>query len=39
MSRAYGEIIDFIAAGTSPASVANFHPSDEAKRHVANLIV
>ena len=39
MIRAYEEIIDFIAAGTSPASVAAFHPSDESRQHVGDLIV
>jgi hypothetical protein len=38
MTRAYEELIDFIAAGTSPDSVATFHPSDAAKRQVADLI-
>jgi hypothetical protein len=39
MTRAYEEIIEFIAAGTSPDSVAAFHPSKGAKRHVADLII
>jgi hypothetical protein len=35
---AYFEIIDFIAAGTTPESVANFRPSPEAQQRVAELI-
>jgi len=35
---AYEEIIDFIAAGTTPKSVADFQPSEETKRLVADLI-
>jgi len=38
MNRAYTEIVDFIAAGTTPASVAGFVPSDETKQRVADLI-
>lgn len=38
MMRAYEEIIDFIAAGTSPGKVIAFRPSDEAKERVADLI-
>jgi hypothetical protein len=38
MNRSYSEIVDFIAAGTTPASVANFVPSDETKQRFADLI-
>ena len=38
MIRAYEEIIDFIAAGTTPSSVVAFQPSEEAKERVADLI-
>lgn len=38
MSRAYEEVIDFIAAGTTPENLVNFHPSEEAKQRVADLI-
>ena len=38
MTRAYEEIIDFIAAGTSPRDVAAFQPSAAAKARVADLI-
>ena len=38
MSPAYIEIIDFIAAGTTPEAVAHFQPSPEAQQRVANLI-
>jgi GTP-dependent phosphoenolpyruvate carboxykinase len=36
--RAYEEVIEFIAAGTSPQNVVAFHPSDSAKERVADLI-
>jgi hypothetical protein len=35
---AYFEIIDFIAAGTTPESVAHFRPSPEAQQRVAELV-
>jgi hypothetical protein len=35
---AYLEIIDFIAAGTTPEAVAHFRPSPEAEQRVAALI-
>jgi hypothetical protein len=38
MTRAYEEIVEFIASGTTPAAVAGFEPSDEAKRQVADLL-
>jgi hypothetical protein len=38
VTRAYEEIIDFIAAGTTPDHVAAFRPSKAAKRRVAELI-
>ncbi len=38
VSPAYVEIIDFIAAGTTPEAVALFHPSHEAQQRVAELI-
>jgi len=37
-SPAYLEIIDFIAAGTTPDAVAHFRPSPEAQQRVAELI-
>jgi hypothetical protein len=37
-SPAYFEIIDFIAAGTTPEAVAHFQPSSEAQQRVAELI-
>lgn len=36
--QAYEEIIDFIAAGTSPKGVVDFRPSEAAKARVADLI-
>ena len=38
MIRAYDEIVEFIAAGTTPDAVAHFEPSQETKDHVADLI-
>jgi hypothetical protein len=38
MMRAYEEIVEFIAAGTSPANVVAFRPSEQAKERVADLI-
>ncbi len=38
ISPAYEEIVDFIAAGTTPNSVVSFRPSDSAKERVADLI-
>jgi hypothetical protein len=35
---AYFEIIDFIAAGTTPVAVVHFRPSPEAQHRVAELI-
>ncbi len=39
MMRAYEEIVEFIAAGTRPETVAAFQPSDAAKARVAELVV
>lgn len=38
MNRAYSEIVDFIASGTTPATVMDFHISDRTKQYVADLI-
>lgn len=38
MIRAYEEIIEFIAAGTTPEAVARFEASQETKNRVADLI-
>ena len=38
MIRAYEEIVDFIAAGTTPQTVAHFEPSQETKDRVSELI-
>ena len=37
-SPAYFEIIEFIAAGTTSEAVADFRPSPEAQRRVAELV-
>jgi hypothetical protein len=38
MAIAYEEIIDFIAAGTTPEKVIAFRPSETTRAHVADLI-
>ena len=38
MIRAYDEIVDFIAAGTSPDAVAGFEASTATKLQVADLL-
>lgn len=38
MRHAYEEIVDFIAAGTTPDELANFEPSQATKDYVAELI-
>ena len=38
VSPAYREIVDFIAAGTTPQALAAFHPSQATKERVADLI-
>lgn len=37
VTKSYEEIIDFIAAGTTPAAVVAFHPSVETQQRVAEL--
>jgi hypothetical protein len=36
--KAYEEIVEFIAAGTTPGNVAAFRPSEKTKERVADLI-
>ena len=36
--RAYEEIVDFIAAGSSPQNVVAFRPSEATKERVADLL-
>lgn len=36
--KAYEEVIEFIAAGTSPGSVIRFQPSEAVRERVADLI-
>jgi hypothetical protein len=38
MSRVYDEIVDFIAAGSTPAGVASFQPSEQGRNKVFELI-
>jgi hypothetical protein len=37
-TKSYEEVIDFIAAGTTPEAVVAFHPSDSVQRRVAELV-
>jgi len=37
-TRAYEEVVDFIAAGSDSNGVAEFRPSEAARRRVAELI-
>lgn len=37
-AKAYEEVIELIAAGTSPNGVIEFRPSDEARARVSDLI-
>ena len=39
LTKAYDEIVDFIAAGSSPQSVSEFHPSEKAKSRVLELMM
>ena len=39
MELAYEEIIDFIAAGTTPGKIIAFRPSETAKARVSDLIL
>ena len=36
--KAYEEIVDFIAAGTTPEDVISFRPSEAAQERVADLL-
>ena len=36
--KAYEEVIDFIAAGTTPQNVIDFRPSDAAQERLENLL-
>jgi hypothetical protein len=37
-TKSYEEIIDFIAAGTTPETVVAFRPSDSVQQRVAELV-
>jgi len=37
-TRAYDEIVEFIAAGTTPSTVARYEPSERTKDYVADLL-
>jgi hypothetical protein len=36
--KSYEELVDFIAAGTTPATVVAFHPSDSVQQRVTELV-
>lgn len=36
--RAYADVIDFVAGGSTPAAVVAFRPSEESRQRVAKLI-
>jgi hypothetical protein len=38
LTQAYDEILDFLAAGTTAESIANFRPSEKAQARVRELI-
>jgi hypothetical protein len=38
VTRAYEEVIDFLAAGTSPQGIAEYRPSAKARARVAYLL-
>jgi hypothetical protein len=38
MSLVYDEFVDFLASGTTPQGVIDFHPSESTKEKVADLI-
>jgi hypothetical protein len=38
ITRAYEEVVEFIAAGTSPDGVAAFRPSEAARQRVVELV-
>lgn len=38
MTRVYDEMVDFIASGATPASVADYRPSEAARQRVGELI-
>ena len=38
LTKSYEEIVDFIAAGTTPETVLAFRPSDSVQQRVAELV-
>lgn len=38
MTKAYDELVEFIAAGSTPASLLKFQPSEESRNRVMELI-
>jgi len=38
LMRAYEEVVDFLAAGTSPQTLITFRPSEATRQRVAGLI-
>ena len=37
-TKAYEEVVDFIASGTTPRNVVAFHPSEESQQRVSSLL-
>lgn len=37
-TKAYEEVVDFLAAGRSPAEIVEFRPSEEARARVYDLV-
>ena len=37
-TKSYDEIVEFLAAGTTPASIVAFRPSNDTARRVAKLV-
>ena len=37
-TKAYDEVIDFLAAGRSPSEIVDFRPSEEARARVYDLV-
>jgi hypothetical protein len=37
-TKSFDEIVDFIAAGTTPEAVVAFHPSESVQQRVASLV-
>ena len=38
MTKAYDELVEFLAAGSTPATLLEFHPSQETRERVLELV-